>query len=98
MRVESTAAPAPQASRIIKPNVSEREGTITAEIDQLPLHSDTYRASLFLGDATQDYDEKRDAVEFDYVSSRFYPQTPRLDAIGSVDLSWRWSIEPGSVQ
>jgi lipopolysaccharide transport system ATP-binding protein len=69
------------------------EGVITAEIGSLPLHSDTYRASLFLGDATQDYDEKRDALEFDYVSPRFYPQTPRLDAIGSVDLPWQWSAE-----
>jgi lipopolysaccharide transport system ATP-binding protein len=69
------------------------EGVITAEINPLPLHSDTYRVSVYLGDAVQDYDEKRDAVEFDYVSPRFYPETPRLDVIGPVDLSWQWSIE-----
>lgn len=68
-------------------------GVITAEIDPLPLHSDTYRASIYLGDAVQDYDEKRDAVEFDYVSSRYYPETPRLDVIGPVDLNWTWSME-----
>lgn len=71
------------------------EGVIVAEVNPLPLHSDTYRASLYLGDAVQDYDEKRDAIEFDYVAPRFYPQTPRLDFIGPVDLPWQWSSEPG---
>ena len=71
------------------------EGIVTAEIPRLPLHSDTYRISLFLGDAAQDYDEKRDALEFDFVSPQFYPQTPRLDVIGPVDLPWQWSVAPG---
>jgi lipopolysaccharide transport system ATP-binding protein len=70
------------------------EGRITAELTHLPLHSDTYRVSVYLGDAAQDYDEKRDALEFDYVSAQFHPQTPRLDVIGSVDLPWQWSVEP----
>jgi len=70
------------------------QGLITAELNPLPLHSDTYRASIYLGDATQDYDEKRDAVEFDFVSSCFHPETPRLDVIGPVDLPWKWSVEP----
>jgi len=67
------------------------EGVITAEVSALPLHSDTYRVSLFLGDAVQDYDERRDALEFDFVSTNFYPETPRLDVIGPVDLPWQWS-------
>lgn len=71
------------------------EGVITAEISALPLHSDTYRASIYLGDAAQDYDQKLDAVEFDYVSANFYPQTPPLHVIGQLDLPWAWSVEPG---
>ncbi|MEO6873558.1 MAG: ABC transporter ATP-binding protein [Opitutaceae bacterium] len=69
-------------------------GTITAEIHPLPLHSDTYRASLYLGDAAQDYDVKRDALEFDFISPHFYPETPRLDVIGSADFPWQWSFVP----
>lgn len=69
-------------------------GVITAEIEPLPLHSDTYRASVFLGDAVQDYDQRLDAVEFDYISSNFYPQSPPLHVIGQLDLPWRWSVEP----
>jgi lipopolysaccharide transport system ATP-binding protein len=68
-------------------------GTITAELATLPLHSDTYRVSLYLGDASQDYDEKRDALEFEYVSQRFQPETPRLDLIGPVDLPWEWAVD-----
>jgi len=71
------------------------EGVITAEIASLPLHSDTYRASVYLGDAVQDYDQKLDAVEFDYISPHFYPQTPPLHVIGQLDLPWCWSFEPG---
>ncbi len=70
------------------------EGVITAEIEPLTLHSDTYRASVYLGDAMQDYDQKLDAVEFDYVSPNFYPQSPPLHVIGQLDLPWRWSVAP----
>ncbi len=71
-----------------------REGVITAEIDLLPLHSDTYRVSVYLGDAGQDYDQKLEAVEFDYISPHFYPQCPPLSVIGPCDLPWKWSVEP----
>lgn len=71
-------------------------GTITAELAPLPLHSDTYRASLFLGDAAQDYDTRPDAMEFDFVSPHFHPESPRLDLIGPLDLRWQWSFLPAS--
>jgi lipopolysaccharide transport system ATP-binding protein len=70
-------------------------GTVVAEINPLPLHSDTYRASVYLGDATQDYDQRLDAVEFDYVSPNYYPQMPPLGVIGPMDLSWRWTMRNG---
>ncbi|MCC6416506.1 MAG: ABC transporter ATP-binding protein, partial [Opitutaceae bacterium] len=69
-------------------------GVIIAEIARLPLHSDTYRVSLYLGDATQDYDVRHEALDFDYISPHFHPETPRLDVIGPVDLPWRWSFAP----
>jgi lipopolysaccharide transport system ATP-binding protein len=67
-------------------------GVVTAHIDHVPLHSDTYRLSVYLGDASMDYDQKIDVVDFDYVSPRFYPQMPPLQVIGSADFNWRWSI------
>ena len=72
------------------------EGVITAEINPLPLHSDTYRASIYLGDAVQDYDQKLDALEFDFVSPHFYPESPPLHVIGQLDLPWQWSVDPKS--
>ena len=71
---------------------SVASGTITARIDQVPLHSDTYRISVFLGDAGMDYDQKPDVLEFDYISPRFYPTLPPLELIGSVDFAWQWSL------
>jgi lipopolysaccharide transport system ATP-binding protein len=70
------------------------EGIITAEISPLPLHSDTYRASIYLGDTVQDYDQRLDALEFDFISPNFYPESPPLHVIGQLDLPWQWSIEP----
>ncbi len=71
------------------------EGVVTACLDHVPLHSDTYLLSVYLGDATMDYDQKIDVVEFDYVSPRFHPQMPPLQVIGQGDFEWRWSIRSG---
>jgi lipopolysaccharide transport system ATP-binding protein len=67
-------------------------GVVTACIDHVPLHSDTYRISVYLGDAAMDYDQKLDVLDFDYVSPRFYPQMPPLQVIGHSDFAWSWSL------
>jgi lipopolysaccharide transport system ATP-binding protein len=69
-----------------------RAGVVTAHLDHVPLHSDTYLISAYLGDASMDYDQKLDAVEFDYISPRFHPQMPPLQVIGQGDFGWRWSL------
>jgi lipopolysaccharide transport system ATP-binding protein len=68
-------------------------GIVTAYLDRVPLHSDTYHLSVYLGDAGTDYDQKLDVVEFDYVSPHFYPQLPPLQIIGPADFPWRWSLK-----
>jgi lipopolysaccharide transport system ATP-binding protein len=77
-----------------QPGASAR-GVVSALIDRLPLHSDTYRVSVYLGDANQDYDQKLDAIEFDFVSPNFYPKQPPLHVIGQLDLPWQWSLRAG---
>lgn len=72
-----------------------RRGVVTAYLDQVPLHSDTYLLSVFLGDAAMDYDQKLDVIQFDFVSPRFYPQLPPLQTIGSGDFPWRWGFKDG---
>ena len=69
-----------------------RAGTVTASLDQVPLHSDAYLLSVYLGDASMDYDRKLDALEFNFVSPRFHPQMPPLQVIGQTDFDWRWSL------
>ncbi|HXQ80508.1 MAG TPA: ABC transporter ATP-binding protein [Opitutaceae bacterium] len=69
-----------------------RAGVVTAHLDHVPLHSDTYLISVFLGDAGMDYDQKLDVVEFDFVSPRFHPQMPPLQVIGPGDFGWRWTL------
>ncbi len=67
-----------------------REGTITGRIDATPLRTDSYRISVWLGDADRDYDSKLDALVFDFVSQRFDPKAPSIEVIGPVDLPWTW--------
>jgi lipopolysaccharide transport system ATP-binding protein len=69
-------------------------GVVTAHIDTPPLHSDTYRVSVWLGDAHNDYDDRRDAVDFEFVSRNFYPESPPVEFMGSVDLPWRLTFRP----
>jgi lipopolysaccharide transport system ATP-binding protein len=66
-------------------------GTCTLEVPGLSLHSGIYALSAWLGDKTQDYDSKLDAVSFEFVSPRHYLNRPPLHVIGPVDLPCRWS-------
>jgi lipopolysaccharide transport system ATP-binding protein len=70
-----------------------RSGTVSAVLDNVPLHSDTFLISVYLGDAAMDYDQKLDVIQFDYVSPRFYPQLPPLQIIGPADFPWRWGFK-----
>jgi lipopolysaccharide transport system ATP-binding protein len=67
-----------------------KSGTVIARIDSAPLRSDSYRASVWLGDADRDYDVKLDALVFDFVSSRFDPKAPSNEVLGPIDLPWQW--------
>jgi hypothetical protein len=71
-----------------------RAGVVTATLDRVPLHSDAYLLSVYLGDASMDYDRKIDVLEFNFVSPRFHPQMPPLQVIGQADFDWRWSLRP----
>ncbi len=69
-------------------------GVVTATLDPVPLHSDAYLLSVYLGDSSMDYDRKIDILEFSFVSPRFHPQMPPLQVIGQADFDWRWSLRP----
>ena len=68
-----------------------REGTVTAKISSAPLRTDSYRISVWLGDAERDHDVKLDALVFDFVSNRFDPKAPSNEVIGPIDLPWQWN-------
>jgi lipopolysaccharide transport system ATP-binding protein len=65
-------------------------GVISAYIDAPPLQSDTYRASVWLGDAHQDHDHKPEALVFDFIAQNRHPQSPPPDVIGPLNIPWRW--------
>ncbi len=68
-----------------------RSGVCTLVVPNLPLHSASYMLSATLGDASQQYDSKVEAVSFPYVSPRHYPNRPPLHQIGPLDPACRWT-------
>lgn len=67
-----------------------RHGEFIAEIPALELHTGTYKVSLWLGDHYQDYDEKSEALSFDYENPNNYVHRPDPRYIGSVDKTCHW--------
>jgi lipopolysaccharide transport system ATP-binding protein len=74
-------------------STSNRRGEFVAEIPALELHSGTYKVSLWLGDHYQDYDEKTEALSFQYENTNNYILRPDTRYIGSVDKPCQWSLK-----
>ena len=72
------------------------QGICTFKVPQLALHTGSYVLSAYLGDQTNDYDQKIEAVSFTFVSPHHYPGRPPLHIIGPVDLNCTWSIATGT--
>jgi lipopolysaccharide transport system ATP-binding protein len=71
---------------------SLRSGIATMQIKNLPLHSGSYKLSVWLGDQNQDYDFKMDALTFDFISPLFLANLPSTDIIGPFHVPALWSI------
>jgi lipopolysaccharide transport system ATP-binding protein len=73
-----------------KPKLSQ--GILRLVANGLPIHSGSYRLSLWLGDWQTDYDEKRDVLSFDFKGGHPVNNAPSPEVIGFVDMSATWSI------
>jgi lipopolysaccharide transport system ATP-binding protein len=71
-----------------------RKGVATVLIRDLPLHSGSYRLSVWLGDRVSVYDKKPDAVVFDFVSLKALPAGLSPDVIGPYQTQAVWSLTP----
>lgn len=72
---------------------SLRSGVATMQIDHLPLHSGSYKISVWLGDSHQDYDSIADALTFDFIAPQFMANLPSVDIIGPFNIPARWRLE-----
>ncbi len=63
--------------------------------EKIPLLSGTYRLSIWLGDWNKDYDDKPNAVIFDFKPDRKYPHIPNFEGVGALDwvASWQSSVK-----
>lgn len=69
------------------------KGSATLSFDELPLHSGSYRVSVWLGDKVQNYDAKRDVLSFEHLSKRQISGKFNADEMGSLNLPSTWTLE-----
>ncbi len=73
-------------------------GCVRLTVDDLPLHSGSYKLSVWLGDWRDDYDHREDVLVFDYRVDGSSAQLPQVDRIGALDCRGHWELEEHAVQ
>ncbi|CAN1210624.1 ABC transporter domain-containing protein [Tumidithrix helvetica PCC 7403] len=68
-------------------------GIATLTVKNLPLHSGTYKISVWLGEKKQSYDVKTDILTFDFISPDVLPGDLSADVIGTVNVKGSWSLK-----
>jgi lipopolysaccharide transport system ATP-binding protein len=72
---------------------SAMEGTLVCRASSIPLASSTYTLSAFLGDWHQHFDEKINALSFDFKPDANVTLRPPLGAIGFLDWPAWWNFD-----
>ena len=67
-------------------------GVFVCSRENAPLCNDSYKISVWLGDADNDYDSKLDALFFEFITPRYHPKSPSVEVTGSVYLPWQWEV------
>jgi len=73
-------------------NPSGNAGVLRMIAEKLPIHGGTYHLSAWLGDWSKDYDQKRDALSFEFKMGTAPANTPPPESIGALDMPARWSV------
>jgi lipopolysaccharide transport system ATP-binding protein len=80
----------PRFHRSTLPNAPGRAGTLKVTARGLPLSGGCYRLSVWLGDWQTDYDQQRDALEFDFRRGSERAMRPLSATIGYLDWEAQW--------
>ena len=66
-------------------------GVLRLTAEGLPIFSGTYNLSVWLGDWQGDYDERKDALSFEFKTGHAPSNTPSPETIGFVDVAAKWN-------
>ncbi len=69
-----------------------KQGYSELIINNLPLHTGSYKISLWLGDKTLDFEERLDIIYFDFVNTKVDSNAPDTNLIGSLNLIGKWKL------
>jgi lipopolysaccharide transport system ATP-binding protein len=67
-----------------------KQGVIRMRADKLPIKPGHYRISVWLGDWHTDYDQRYDAVSFEFKMDRQTVNIPSPESIGFIDQEAKW--------
>jgi lipopolysaccharide transport system ATP-binding protein len=68
------------------------EGVLRLVAKALPIHAGLYKLSVWLGDWQVDYDEKREALAFEFKNGHMAANAPNPELIGFVDPKLTWDL------
>jgi lipopolysaccharide transport system ATP-binding protein len=71
-----------------------RRGTVYCVANNLPLVSESYTVSVWLGDWNEDYDVKLDALMITFGNRQTHPKRPPVSSQGYLEWEAEWSIDP----
>ena len=78
--------------KIDRTNTAVTSGRLRCEFIDTPLHEGNYYISVWLGDSSQDYDEKFAALKFEFQPSTIISAKPSIDIIGPLNIEPTWSL------
>lgn len=67
-------------------------GVATMTMKNIPLHSGSYKISIWLSDCHQDFDVKTDVLTFEYVAPQCLTNLPPVEVIGPIKVPASWKL------
>jgi len=74
-------------------NGAMKSGTMRCEYINAPLHEGKYYISVWLGNSSQDFDEKFSALNFEFHPTNVILEKPPIEKIGPLNIAPVWSIQ-----
>ena len=70
-----------------------REGQAILEVEAPPLHTGSYKMSVWFGEKNENFDVQHDVLSFDFIGRQPLPPGVSLEIAGPIAVNGRWSVK-----